>query len=459
MALCAIPAKAFSFIFSFKGCVHLISSACICAQFQSPNGDLECSPENLSALGFTFRIPHAWKTDILASERVCIHFYPAEGPVSVHLTVSDFSVLSEEEDRYSCLMRMETDCTDYRNAAIRLMHEVNAYTQIKLSLEPSELSEKLTGYPAKEEKVFPTSFHEQMEAWIADLQIDDQWQTIHQDVAISLTTPSLLTNYLNSPAGSLPAPYSDFHHPLMCRVRVVYFGSSICPYLLPCAELLVQAIHKAQNEHLKPVLVLPPLTPSEYDKVTDLLKTVFLHVTPHPEVSLNDWGLIRFIHELDPDAAIELGPLLHRTTRDVRMPFLAPFPSETSLHADFFLDALHAWGINRGSAQCIEHPFRPLPIPFSLHLPFFQMNTSLNCTLRSAALYGSRGYQPSADICTKPCSSHAFLYPTFLHMTGRYNSLFGYDQKCLSASRYLRSLMGTTCDRLVLHLFEEVQDP
>lgn len=356
-------------------------------------------------------------------------------------------------------MRLETDCPDYRKAALLLMHEVNAYTQIKLSLEPSELSERLTGYPAKEEKIFPTSFHEQMEAWLTDLQIDDQWQTIHQDVAVSLTTPSLLTNYLNSPAGSLPSPYSDFHHPLMSHVRVVYFGSSICPYLLPCAELLVQAIHKAQNEHLKPVLVLPPLMPSEYDRVTDVLRTIFLLVTPHPEVSLNDWGLVRFIHELDPAATIELGPLLHRTARDVRMPFLPPFPSDTSLHADFYLDALHAWGVNRASAQCTEHPFNPLPIPFSLHLPFFQMNTSLNCTLRSTVFYHSRRHLVSTECSTKPCNSHAILYPSFLHMAGRYNSLFGYDRKCLSDSRYLRSLMGNTCDRLVLHLFEEVQDP
>ena len=65
----------------------------------------------------------------------------------------------------------------------------------------------------------------------------------------------------------------------------------------------------------------------------------------------------------------------------------------------------------------------------------------------------------STECSTKPCNSHAILYPSFLHMAGRYNSLFGYDRKCLSDSRYLRSLMGNTCDRLVLHLFEEVQDP
>ena len=63
----------------------------------------------------------------------------------------------------------------------------------------------------------------------------------------------------------------------------------------------------------------------------------------------------------------------------------------------------------------------------TLHFPYFQMNTSGWCPLLAMLYRGSRGRQKAVDYCHCECMTYAFEYPDFLCMTGRYNSIFGYN--------------------------------
>ena len=65
----------------------------------------------------------------------------------------------------------------------------------------------------------------------------------------------------------------------------------------------------------------------------------------------------------------------------------------------------------------------------SLHLPFYQTNTSQYCTLYAKCMTGERGKQKLAEECPKFCKDYAFLYPDHLMMIGRYNSLFALDSR------------------------------
>ena len=63
----------------------------------------------------------------------------------------------------------------------------------------------------------------------------------------------------------------------------------------------------------------------------------------------------------------------------------------------------------------------------SLHLPFYQTNTSQYCALYAKCTTGERGKQKLVKQCPGFCKDYAFLYPDHLKMVGRYNSLFAMD--------------------------------
>ena len=65
----------------------------------------------------------------------------------------------------------------------------------------------------------------------------------------------------------------------------------------------------------------------------------------------------------------------------------------------------------------------------SLHLPFYQTNTSQYCTLYAKCTTGERGKQKLVKQCPGFCKDYAFLYPDHLKMVGRYNSLFALDSR------------------------------
>ena len=434
----------------------MISSACFCAVFETAHAHYDCSPEDISILGFTFRIPPDWRSDILNSRQLRVHIYYPDRPRTLLLPASAYTLTVETEERYDLLMRMETASPDYAHAVRSLMEDISSYTKMKSELDMSEVSKIRTGYPAEQEQDFPASFTDQFFAWMSSVHPDSGWADQDYSAALCLTDPRMVESYVTLPEHAFPAPYRKLAHPIMNHIHTLYFGSMTCPFLFPDKDLLLTAFNKATRENLHAVLSLPPVMPSDFERIRHLLEQLIPHLPALPEFSVNDWGLLRYVHTRYPSAVIELGPLLNRETRDVRMTYLhRNTPGESSLHAPIWQKLISDLGVTRLSAQCHEQAQRPLPLPFSLYLPFFQMNTSLQCTLRSALECGTRGGQPKDRTCSSmPCSSSVFLYPDFLHMVGLQNSLYGYDRKALSDFSYVRTMMGDTCDRIVLQLFQ-----
>ncbi len=432
----------------------LISSACICAMVHTSDGLLECSPEDLSILGFTFKIPFPWKQQILSSKSIELHFYFPKERVSLFLDPHEYTLQIEKQNAYNMLIRLETSSSSYRQHAHELILQITQYTDMRSHMDMAEISGHLVGYPSDAESVFASSIREQMDNWLSAIHPDASWNQISANTALSFTNPALLNAYLHLPAHIFPEPYSSFSHPLMLHIKVLYFGSMICPHLVPDADILLRAFRKALSENLHPVLTLPPVTPGNFDRITDIIGHLLGNLPSRQEISINDWGLLGYIQENFPDAEIELGPLLNRVPRDVRIAYLHRPAACSSLHADFWIHALNEMGIRRASAQCHEQTETPLNLPFSLFLPFYHMNSALQCTLRNAVLFGNRGAESDdTQNCTFPCKSYAFLYPSFLHMIGKYNTLWGFDGNSLSNGSYVQSLMGSSCDRIVLQLF------
>ena len=91
-------------------------------------------------------------------------------------------------------------------------------------------------------------------------------------------------------------------------------------------------------------------------------------------------------------------------------------------------------------------------IASSIHIPYYQTNTSEYCTLYAICANGDRGKQNRVEHCPHYCEKYAFLYPDHLKMIGKGNSLFAFDLEILRNQEILRNYREQGVDRLVIHL-------
>ena len=87
----------------------------------------------------------------------------------------------------------------------------------------------------------------------------------------------------------------------------------------------------------------------------------------------------------------------------------------------------------------------------SLHIPFYQTNTSQFCPLYAMCINLDRGKQRLVNGCPKYCKEFVFLYPKHLKMVGKYNSLFAFDDTLLKDQKELESYVSSGIDRIVLN--------
>ena len=126
---------------------------------------------------------------------------------------------------------------------------------------------------------------------------------------------------------------------------------------------------------------------------------------------------------------------------------------ENNLNAEFYREYLEQeFGIHRFEWESCGYDMTLPPGKNSLHLPFFQTNTSQYCTLYAVCRYGDRGKQKLPENCPNYCDKKVFLYPKHLKMVGRYNSLFGYDGKILWDEKQLQDYLEQGIDRIVVNV-------
>lgn len=159
------------------------------------------------------------------------------------------------------------------------------------------------------------------------------------------------------------------------------------------------------------------------------------------EIQVNDWAMAEMLKGKVLFVPV-LGILLNKRRKDPRLHYKtetmaqigaeteSKFLEENSLNADFYRKYLEKeYGIVRYEWESCGYDMALPPGKNSLHLPFYQTNTSQYCTLYAKCMTGERGKQKLAEECPKFCKDYAFLYPDHLMMIGRYNSLFALDSR------------------------------
>ena len=282
-------------------------------------------------------------------------------------------------------------------------------------------------------------------------------------LAIELDRPELYTSYLNMNFSDWLSQYWASNqlswHPLSrLQLTRLYIGNQFCHLLFPEEDLLFTLMDKTWADGLAVTLSFSYLREFMLKPIQQLLETLNFWCQKHQrtvEIVVNDWAMADLLTDF-PHLHPILGVLINKRRKDPRLSYkkgeLSAL-SENSINADFYRNFLaETCRVTRYEEEsCGYLPELPEG-KHSLHLPFYQTNTSQYCPLYARCKRGSRGAQTLPKDCPHWCREYAFLYPAHLHMLGRYNSLFALDTGILRSPELLGGWLREGVDRLVVNL-------
>lgn len=365
---------------------------------------------------------------------------------------------------------------DYVQEVQRLAGEYSRYIRLKLDGDDGELAKTLTDYPAELDEVHCESLEEQKKLWFggnsssvrrnpdADQSVEESFLDKGTELALELNGPSLYEEYLCQPLQDFLASYWQknylTHSWLAGRTpERFYIGNQFCHNLFPTEEQLFSIMDKMRSEGLEITLAFSYIREFMLPSVGKLLEKVDNWCCIHGmnvEIVINDWAVAEMLHGKITRLCPVFGTLLNKRKKDPRMKYKSGDTSlfqQNSLNVEFYRDFLaEEFHIHRYEWESCGYPQEFPPGKNSLHLPFYQTNTSQYCPLYALCTTGDRGTQQFAEHCPKFCEKYALLYPEHLHMMGRYNSLFGVDKTLLESPEMWKKIKGIKPDRIVVNL-------
>ncbi len=433
---------------------------------------MEIRALEFSTAYFHFRLPKSVCPK--SGEDVCLSFFSYAENTYHDLTFRDYRIqeCTENTNSFYTVYRFSTENPSYKEAAGKLSQEYLHYIQLKTGEEGAAVTKALTEYPVDESKT-ASSFAIQRQQFMHFLSKSFSYQTLPQEVGITLDQPEKWRHYMKMPFPEFLLWYFTVYAPGCSpvpaeKITHLYIGNSFCAELFPSVEELPILVEKLQAEKKIPVFVFSLMRQGQRKVLLSRIHT--LHtvisqtvVSQKPlECEINDLGMLAALSNWTPvlsgEILLTLGIMPARRRKDVRLPWKHGFTkNDAALDADrkqaaerifgktATEDPLYrkqlscSWNIKRFSYECCGYaPSITQPETATLYLPYYQMNTATNCTLYAECAYGSRGMQTGTEHCPGYCQKKAFLYPDDFHMVGYYNSLFGFDPMAMQEMQRLR---------------------
>lgn len=371
----------------------------------------------------------------------------------------------------------------YREAVRNLEQSYYHYIMKKLDGDDAALAEDYTGYPAALDDMVTTDFSQQKKMWYKESfpleqkedggqeagkvwdQLCDQKCENTYEIAAALDRPVLYERYLARPVSAFYRWYWEetgiLEHPLArFGLNRLYIGNQFCPHLIPDQELLSALLEKAQSEQLAVTVVFSYMR-EEQIAHTGKLFAQLAHwcrkMHSQLEIVANDWGMLSLLKPYRDCLLPVMGVLLNKRRKDPRMQYKIGLGDgkalrENPLNSDFYREYLKkTYGIVRFEQEACGYGIALPPGKNSIHLPYYQTNTSQYCPLYARCHEGSRGRQKEIKDCPQYCREYVFSYPDHLRMVGCYNSLFAYDREILSEESRLPYDLSHGADRIVLN--------
>ena len=399
-------------------------------------------------------------------------FYDQKTASYQRILLRDATLLQEKEEDFDTIYTFATDQEDYRNAVQRLALQYSQYIRWKMEDDDAALAEEMTGYPAEQDAFHLESLEEQKKVWFSGIgketfvALQNGFAESGQpgqpvELALELDRPEWYTAYLSMESAVFFDAYfrkNQIPDPSIFHPDRLYIGNAFCPHLAPTEEKLFALMDKACRESFAVTLVFPFLLEENLSEKQARLQHLARWCEQENktiEIVVNDWGTAHLAAQF-PVFSLCLGVLLNKRKKDPRMTYKLgdrTLFKQNSVHAAFYREYLkEEFRMERYEWEsCGDTDTGKFPEgKNSLHLPFYQTNTSQYCPLYAACTKGSRGAQTPVRECSGFCEKQAFLYPEHLRMVGRYNSLFGVDLDVWKRMEEMLELRGV--DRVVVNL-------
>ena len=422
----------------------------------------------LSEEGFSFRVPEK----IEQNAELVIYFFDfvKDGYHKVRLSEEERCMEMAEKMPFFYSYTVWTNKNEYREQVKRLIVDYDRYISLKLTGDDAYLSEKMVNYPAELDDQFLDDFTEQKKEWFCldeKVQAQQKWsmETLPEfELAITIDRPELYEAFLKKDWTVFCKDYwkDNFlqNHPFSRKpITRIYLGNQFCHNLFPEKGQLFRMLEKAAVEKVAVTLAFSYIRNSLLEETEVLLQELNQWCKNEMEIIVNDWAMPSLLEKKQHLKPV-LGILLNKRRKDVRLPYKQGYENrvdslaENNLNCGFYQDYLKSrYNIERFEFESCGYTVAIPKGCHSLHLPFFQTNTSQYCTLYAACKYGDRGRQQLPENCPHFCDRKVFLYPKHLNMVGRYNSLFGYDDRILWDENQIKNYLEHGIDRVVMNLF------
>lgn len=432
----------------------------------------------LAEEGFRFRLSEK----VASPESFLVCFYDMEQADYHEIEIRNYTI--EEDNVSSELVEFCMEYTvlvnseSYRQEVRKLQGQYSRYIRLKLEDDDEELARALTGYPEKK----PVNYYSLEER-----------QNYSLETAIEIDRPELYREYLQNDIKQLieqcyewkritgnqldsnkqndsPDNKSNIGHGL--NLNRIYIGNQFCHLLFPDEKELFMMLEKAYKESLGITIAFSYIREFMLKPIEELINRLAQWCKEKDtciEIVINDWAMADIIAKQNAELAIKkseainemrqylipcLGILLNKRKKDPRFPYKKgdkSLYSQNNLNADFYRKYLQSeFGIQRYEWESCGYEQEFPQGKNSLHLPYYQTNTSQYCPLYAICTTGNRGIQHLVKECSHYCSIYRLSYPKHLNITGRFNSLFGIDKELLNHPEKIKAYANAGIDRLVI---------
>lgn len=248
------------------------------------------------------------------------------------------------------------------------------------------------------------------------------------------------------------------------RYDHIYIGNAFCHNLFPNEKQLIAILNIAKTKNKKVTIVTTYFKDSMlklWEKRLCILHKWCIENDITVEIEINDLGFLYFLNETEAAGSYlkafnyTYGRLINKRRKDPRYKYkhrfgnMAKLLAENSLNDDEYLAFLQKNNIARAELESCEYEIDIPKIDTSMHIPFYQTNTSQYCPLHALVYSGDRGMQRYVEECEMPCLKHIIRYSKDLNLVGKYNSLFAFDREIAGEISVLDKYINCGVDRIV----------
>lgn len=415
-------------------------------------------------------------------ESFLVCFYDMEQASYHEIEIRNYTI---EKDKVSS--ELAEFCTEYtvfvnnesyRQEVRKLQGQYSRYIRLKLEDDDEELARVLTGYPEKK----PVDYYNLEER-----------QNYSLETAIEIDRPELYREYLQNDIKQLTEqcyewkritrnqsgsdkqnsnPDSASNIGYRFNLNRIYIGNQFCHLLFPSEKELFMMLEKAYKESLGITIAFSYIWEFMLESIEKLVNRLAQWCREKDtciEIIINDWAMADIIARQNAESEIKksedvnemrqclipcLGILLNKRKKDPRFLYKKgdkSLYSQNNLNADFYCEYLQReFGIQRYEWESCGYEQEFPQGKNSLHLPYYQTNTSQYCPVHAICTTGNRGTQHLIKECLHYCSTYTLTYPKNLNMTGRFNSLFGIDKELLEHPEKIAGYINAGINRLVI---------